>query len=47
MKKHLKLKIMTVFAAILCFGIASAWGADLYVDAAAAENGKGSSWSTA
>jgi hypothetical protein len=47
MKKYLKLKMVAVFAIILCFGISHAWGANLYVDAAAAENGDGSSWLTA
>lgn len=51
MKKHLRLKMMAVFTAVLCLSISNAWGANkgaiLHVDGLAAENGDGLSWATA
>lgn len=51
MKKCLRLKMILLFAAIICFGISTAWGAKpgikIYVNASAASVGDGTSWETA
>ncbi len=39
--------MIALFAAILCFGISQAWGADLYVDASKPTAGDGTSWAAA
>ena len=35
MQQYARVKMIVLFAAILCFGISPAWGANLYVDASA------------
>ena len=51
MKKHLRLKMMAVFTAVLCLSISTAWGAKkgaiLYVVASATGSGYGTSWADA